>query len=53
MIIFLTMDKLLQVDRLGIKPYWLFVRIEEQKFDNLNEIKREKSLGMIYILEIE
>jgi len=35
MIKFSTRGKLLQVDRLGIKPYWLFARNEKQKIDNL------------------
>lgn len=38
MIIFLVTDKLLQVDRLGTKPYCLLVRKAEQSFDNFDEI---------------
>lgn len=33
-IIYLTINKLLQIDRLGIKPYCFPVRKEEQNFGN-------------------
>jgi len=45
-------DRLLQADRFGIKPYCLLVKKEEQHFDNFDEINCEKSLGIIDILEI-
>lgn len=41
------MAKLLKEDRLGINPYWWFVRNKEYKLANLDEITYENIFGTI------
>lgn len=39
-------------DHLEIIPHWLFLRIDEQKFDHFDEIEFENILGTIDNFEV-